>query len=204
MTIETNQYPNPIFLLSQANTFTAVQIFPQNGIIIKGAGTGTVTLTNGNSSTSSTATFAPGVTGNVMTTGQSASMSTPTDPTGTTSTTPVMMGLAKAITPNTSTRILVTISGQIANNTAADGATYQIRFGTGTAPINGAALTGTQIGANPTETGAAIGGTQTAFSITALATGLTLGTAIWIDLAIAAVTGGTASVNSLTIVTSEA
>ena len=71
---------------------------------------------------------------------------TSANPIGTTSTTAVMMGLAGTITPAFSTRVLVTISGSCANSVLADGGTVQISYGTGTAPVNGAALTGTQIG----------------------------------------------------------
>ena len=81
--------------------------------------------------------------------GQNATaQSTPADPTGTTDTTGKMMGLAGAITPTYTGRLLIIVSGNLTNTTAAagDGAKAQIRYGTGSAPSNGDALTGTAVG----------------------------------------------------------
>lgn len=125
---------------------------------------------------------------------------TPGNPTGTTSLTAVMMGLggAAAITPVKTGRIAFTISGQMANNTNNDGATVQLRYGTGTAPINGAAVTGTQAGNSQSFTAAAANNSS-GFSISPIVTGLTLGTPVWFDLGLQAATGGTASVTGITI-----
>ena len=90
----------------------------------------------------------------------------------------------------------------MANNTINDGATVQVRYGTGTAPTNGAALTGTQLGASQTFT-ALVAAQKDGFSITGIATGLTIGTAYWIDAAGNAVTGGTAAVTNITVTASE-
>ena len=90
----------------------------------------------------------------------------------------------------------------MANNTINDGATVQIRYGTGTAPTNGAALTGTQLGASQTFT-ALVAAQKDGFSITGIATGLTIGTAYWIDAALAAVTAGTATITGVTVTASE-
>lgn len=122
---------------------------------------------------------------------------TPTSPTGS-NTTAHMMGLAGSITPNKSGKIFVAISGVLNNSTAADGGTVQIRFGTGTAPSNGATATGTAAGA-------AISYGQNAtsqkfpFCCTAVITGLTLNTAVWLDVTVQAVTGGTCSITSVGI-----
>src|SRR5467141_2138020 len=72
-------------------------------------------------------------------------------PTNTTSTSQVMLGAvgatpAATITPLVTGRIFVMFSGQIANGTSGDGSSVQVSYGTGTAPIAGASLTGTQIG----------------------------------------------------------
>jgi hypothetical protein len=115
-------------------------------------------------------------------------------PTGTTNTTGVMMGLAGAITPGTSGTVLVTICGQMGNTVSGDGCKYQIRYGTGSAPANAAALTGTAVGPQPNPIFFPTPSYTSPFSITAVITGLTPGTAYWIDLTLAAVTGGTASV----------
>lgn len=118
-------------------------------------------------------------------------------PTGTTSATAVMMGLAGTITPTKTGRVTFTISGQMANNTLNDGVTVDLRTGTGTAPTNGAAVTGTLRGVSQTAT-ALIANERSGFSLTFPVTGLTLGTAVWYDLSLLAVTGGTASVTGIT------
>jgi len=126
------------------------------------------------------------------------SVSTPAAPAGTLSTVGVMMGLAGTITPVASTRALVTISGQMSNNTINDGATVQIRHGTGAAPANAAAMVGTAIGAAQTFT-ALVAAQKDGFSITVPLSGLTPLTAYWLDVSLAAVTGGTATLTGLTI-----
>ena len=75
----------------------------------------------------------------------------PANPTGTSNTTGLMMGLAGAITPAFTGRVFFSISGSIGSNTttAGRGAKTQMRFGTGAAPANAAALTGTSIGSIP-------------------------------------------------------
>jgi hypothetical protein len=110
------------------------------------------------------------------------SLSTPGDP-GAASGAAVMMGLAGALTPTRSGNASITISGSVNNSIGTDTVTLQIRFGTGSAPVNGAAVTGTAIGAAPVYTIPASGG-KIPYSISAIATGLALGTAIWIDLSL--------------------
>jgi hypothetical protein len=132
--------------------------------------------------------------------------STPADPTTTTSTTGVMMGLAGSITPSKSGTILIVISGDIDNNTSGDGAQVQIRTGTGAAPANGAALTGTTRGGlvkvlTPTNNAGTTA--RVPFALNCLITGLTVGTAYWIDISLAAITGGTARVRDISISATE-
>src|SRR6266849_2311806 len=107
-------------------------------------------------------------------------------PTGTTNTTGVMMGLAGAITPAHSGNVLL-----IVNGTTSDGASLQIRYGTGAAPTNGAALTGTTVGNNIADNNPVTN--KIPFSVQAVVSGLAVGTAYWVDVGLAAVTGGTAS-----------
>ncbi len=123
----------------------------------------------------------------------------PTNPTATTSTTGVMMGLAGAITPTQSGKIQVTITGNIANSAAADGWKTQIRYGTGTAPANAAALTGTAVGTIATSTATIANAGKQPFSITAIVSGLTLNTAVWLDVSLAAITAGTATATDISI-----
>jgi hypothetical protein len=114
-------------------------------------------------------------------------------PTATTSTTGVMMGLAGIITPVRSGKVFIAISGRMNNSTVNNGCDLQIYYGTGAAPANGAALTGTAIGGLAKLSGTNGAGYFYPFSLSAVITGLTLGTPIWVDLKQAAVTGGSAS-----------
>ncbi len=126
----------------------------------------------------------------------------PSDPTGTTDTTGKMMGLAGSITLNTSNKILLILSGDISTNTTADGAKVQLSYGTGSAPTNGAAITGTQCGSRPTFTGLT-GVLTVPFSVQCIVTGLNPGIAYWLDATEAAITGGTASVSNLSLSATE-
>lgn len=126
------------------------------------------------------------------------SFTTPADPATTTSTTGVMMGLAGAITPQVTGRIRVQICGDMDSTISGDGAQVQIITGTGTAPTNGAALTGTAVG-SLTKLQVASTTNRTPFCVSAIVTGLTLGTAIWMDISLAAITGGTARVRDISI-----
>lgn len=109
---------------------------------------------------------------------------TPANPTGSASAAGLMMGLAVAITPGSTGRILVHVSGDISNNTAADGARVQIRYGTGTAPVNGAALAGTALGGLVKFT-KALAGQQVPFALQGIISGLSVATAYWIDISLA-------------------
>lgn len=123
---------------------------------------------------------------------------TPADPTGTASSTGVMMGLAQSITPRGTGRVLAIVTGSMANDNAVfSGAVAGIRYGTGAAPANGAALTGTLVGGSPA-VDSTVSMQRDAFAAHAVVTGLVPGTPYWFDLAIARVTGGTASASRLT------
>src|SRR5262249_50577600 len=117
----------------------------------------------------------------IAATNGAVSQSTPTNPAGTASLVGVMMGLAGSFTPTRSGRALIIICGDVANSVIADGAKFQIRFGTGTAPANAAALTGTAAGALVVMTDG-VAAQQMPFSVQAVVTGLTLSTAYWLDL----------------------
>jgi hypothetical protein len=111
----------------------------------------------------------------------------PANPAATTSTTLVMAGIggAAAITPAATGRLLVTISGDAYPSTAATDVTIGLYYGTGGAPANGAAVTGTALGNaikfRPSSLNA---GNGIPFSLTFVAAGLTVSTAYWIDLAL--------------------
>ena len=125
--------------------------------------------------------------------------SSPANPTGTADLTGKMMGLAGTMTPATTGRIHVTITGTIFNSGGVgDGANVQLRTGTGTAPANGDALTGTTAGGlvqyvSPTTA------CKVPFTVCAIVSGLTLATARWIDVGLAAVTGGTAEITDISV-----
>lgn len=133
---------------------------------------------------------------------QNVSYFTPANPTGTTSTTGVMMGLALTFTPKKTGRVKVYVSFNITNNTAGDGATAQLAYGTGTAPTNGAAVTGTAIGQAQSAVAASASQPE-GITLVAVVTGLTVGTAYWFDVILKAVTGGTASISSIMAVIEE-
>ncbi len=123
-------------------------------------------------------------------------------PAGTASGTGVMMGLGATpgffITPVRGSRVLVVINGYATNTVGLAQIQIQLGYGTGTAPVNGAALTGTAI-SNPVLVQASQATALGAFSVAGVMTGLTPGTAAWIDLRVAALGGGTASVASLSV-----
>lgn len=124
----------------------------------------------------------------------------PANPTGTTSTTGLMMGLGTtcSVTAAFSTKFLIFVSGTIFNATAiADGGKVQIRWGTGTAPANAAALIGTTAGGLVqfiTATTAA----KSPFALQALATFSTY-VPVWIDVGLAAIVGGTANITDISV-----
>ncbi len=120
-------------------------------------------------------------------------------PGATTSTGGVMMGLDARITPRKSGRVLVTISGDSRNTTNVKGCIIQARYGTGASPANGSALTGTLKGYPITTVGASVQNRE-GFSRTLILTGLTVGTAIWFDVSLAANNSGTASIAGVEIV----
>lgn len=130
--------------------------------------------------------------------GNTQYQATPSDPGATASTTGLMMGLTGTITPTLTGRILIMISGDVQNNTISDGAKMQIRYGTGTAPTNGAALTGTAVGGLVNFLAAAAA-QRVPIALQAVVTGLSIATAYWIDVGLAAVTGGTAAVKNVSI-----
>ncbi len=109
-------------------------------------------------------------------------------PNAPTSTTATMQGLAASITPTVTGVVDITVSGYIACGTltaAGDGIYAAIMHGTGTAPSNGHALTGTMVSGffeYMIPATAVSVDTVVPFSTTYIVPGLTVGTAYWIDL----------------------
>ncbi|SDD95342.1 hypothetical protein SAMN05216337_1017142 [Bradyrhizobium brasilense] len=125
-----------------------------------------------------------------------AFQNTVTNPTGTTSTSGVMMGAGSvcAISPGYSGRVKFEIIGSTSNTTA--GATNSVvaRYGTGTAPANGAAPAGTALGNFIAVNNAA--GFGSSFTSNAIASGLAIGTPVWFDIELV-VSAGTGTVVSV-------
>lgn len=119
------------------------------------------------------------------------------NPAGSGSTAGVMMGLGGApanakITPTATGKLKITADGTIYNSSATTNAGIQLYYGTGTAPANGAALTGTASAAALIRQGTGWAANQrTPWSLTLVVTGLALGTQIWIDVALTTQTAGT-------------
>jgi hypothetical protein len=123
------------------------------------------------------------------------------DPTGTTSTASiVMMGLGGtwALTPTITGRLRITVTGTANNTIATDGCVTQVRYGVGAAPANAAAQTGTQAGRN-TSAVSGVASQLVPFTIIAQLSGLTINTAYWFDVGLAALTGGVANLTQLSI-----
>lgn len=116
--------------------------------------------------------------------------SQPGNPTGPQSTSVyTMQGLGALITPVVSGNILAIFSGYIfngADTAVGDGIGYRIMYGTGSAPSNGAALTGTQGSQTQSFVISAIASASEClvpFSTQTLIKSLTLATPYWFDLA---------------------
>lgn len=126
-------------------------------------------------------------------------------PTGTTSTTGVMMGLAGTITPTNSGTVSLKVCGDAVSTAIGDGMNVQLRVSSvagQAAPTNAAALTGTTLGSLRRMVASTVAGRQS-WCVIGTATGLTLASAYWIDVGLAAVTGGTASIGNVDIVADE-
>jgi hypothetical protein len=109
---------------------------------------------------------------------------TPANPAGTKSTTLVMAGLAIAFAPAATGKITVNAIGGAGVQTGLQPVKVGLRYGTGAAPANGAAVTGTTIGVDQIVFPPVLTATwNTQFALLGEATGLTVGTKYWIDLA---------------------
>lgn len=150
--------------------------------------TGAFTLTKG--ITNSTNAIGLSLTNSTFTSG-------PFSPSGTASTTLVMqgLGLTCTITPSYSGRVWLDFKGIVFNSTATASTRVQAYFGTGVAPSNSAAVTGTAVGPLLPIL-SATANQSLAYSVGGIITGLTPGTAYWLDVAID-VTSGSGTTNSI-------
>ncbi len=194
----TNQFPRSLNASGAATCGTVTTTDTDTTI----AKTGVDINTSNQVTATHLAAALPFAQGGTAATSQAAfSTGKPANPTGTTSATAVMMGLGAAASPCTITpvatgRVHYTINGNYANGTLAAGTFIQLRHGTGTAPANAAAGTGTADG-NEIGNSQDVGGDANAFALTWAVSGLTLSTAVWLDLGLRT-TAGTATVTNLT------
>jgi hypothetical protein len=128
----------------------------------------------------------------------------PANPAGTTSATLVMMGVGTTckITPGSGGKVQVMITGEISESAGAVTTTWGPRFGTGTAPANAAAVTGTRWGTAADYTTQTAAGIKIPFAFVDLLT-LTPATAYWFDIALGSNGAATATVTNLSFVAEE-
>lgn len=123
----------------------------------------------------------------------------PANQTGNATSTFKMNGLGLVgctITPTATGRVKFMITGSVGNGTTADSVTWKLAEGTGTAPSNAGAAAGTVISATG-QFKALTGQLDAPFAVASIQTGLALNTAVWYDLQIANITGGTATATAL-------
>lgn len=121
-----------------------------------------------------------------------------TSPAGTANTTTgVMMGLGTVckITPVYSTRVQIILVANLSNSSSAVITEPFLKFGTGTAPSNGAATTGTSVGSAHDYTTSAAG-SLAPVALTGIVTGLTPATAYWFDVSLK-VSAGTGTISQV-------
>lgn len=183
-----------------------VYTFPQNTAVFSGAGTGKATVVYANSSNNVTFTL-PAITGTAAVIGSASTFLTVGNPTGTSSSTAVMMGLGSTFvfTPTTTGIIKVTMDANVSNGTNATEPVFGMNYGTGIAPTNGSALTGTAIGiARAIQIITALSTTGQVVSLHGIITGAALNTQIWIDATLYSLGGaGTSTLQGATVLIEE-
>jgi hypothetical protein len=101
-----------------------------------------------------------------------------------------MMGLPGTITPSYSGRVFVIARGNWFNNTGGFGGNLILYYGTGAKPANGAAVVGSLLGTAALDSSMTVNQTRP-WTVCGIITGLTLGTAYWLDVRLTAYGGGT-------------
>ena len=133
---------------------------------------------------------------------RSASNTTVAVPGSVTATSPTykMLGLGYnvALAPYLGTNISLTVTGSASDATLSDLITLILAYGEGVAPLNGAALTGKQVGTAYTYT-QLVASAQMGFNLTAILQGLVLSTSYWFDLAVGTSGGHTVSFGPVNI-----
>ncbi len=132
-------------------------------------------------------------------------MVTPANPSaGSTSLAGVMMGLGTSCKLSTLfySRIRVTFAVAGANSQALGGVTTNIYYGTGTPPINGAALTGTAVGFRLFSESVAAGASQT-ITMYGLIRNASARVTYWFDLALGNGGAGTGTISNINFTAEE-
>lgn len=113
-----------------------------------------------------------------------------------------MLGINCNLTPTTTGRVFIyiTFTGNLTDSLQL--AQWQIRYGIGTAPTNGATIVGTGL-STVTLRSVNTGYNETPFALTAVLTGLTIGTAYWFDMSVLIFNTGTASASEVNYVVIE-
>lgn len=183
-------------LLNTANTWSGAQTFNSvtasgtvtaPAVAVTGATSGSVTIDTFNAVASGTV-LVPNGPATLLSTAGTTNQVSGLVPSPLTSTTPVMLGLGSSFsfTPKYSTRAIIQMQGQAGGSVPAATLIYQLKFGTGTAPVSGAAATGTSVSGIVGFT--AVSGVSPA-CFGGVITGLTTGTAYWVDIAVQATSG---------------
>jgi hypothetical protein len=128
----------------------------------------------------------------------------PTSPAGTAGAYPgIMMGLPGTITPSASGKMLFSLTATGSDTSANVGGQVNLRYGTGTKPVIGQVAQGTAPGALVSYTVPTAGG-SVPVSVSAIVTGMTIGTAYWLDVSLNATGGvGTASLLNAALTATE-
>jgi hypothetical protein len=163
-----------------------------NGVAATGAGTVT-SIVAGTGLTGGTITGSGTV---ALSLANATLQAQPTNPTGTTSATGVMMGLGGTckITPVYSGRVKIEFYSSAYSGASTGHVDVTLKYGTGTAPANGAVITGTTVGTTILGTTANVG-YPVPISTGGIITGLTPGTAYWFDVVLA---GNSTTTNTVT------
>jgi hypothetical protein len=89
-----------------------------------------------------------------------------------------MTGLGDYLTPSFSGKVMFSLSGYMSNNSVNQGASAQLRWGTGSKPNPGSSVAGTVAGGLALS-GSAIANLPCPIGLVAIVTGLVVGTRYW-------------------------
>jgi hypothetical protein len=175
--------------------------FSSQGLIKRGASSGSYSIVTDNSANWDLAYgWGDHSVAGYLTSGTASVNLKPSNPTGTTSSGGVMMGLGSTIhfAPTSSGIIRFTIDGVAYANGAGSTITVTVKYGTGTAPINGAVPAGTTIGVASQFAVSGTAGDNRLWSKNIILTGLSTSTTYWFDVMITrAGTSNTVSISGV-------